>query len=196
MSNLAHATRPAPATAPRPRHIEIVTTRQQRRARPAVSYAIVTVVSLAVIFAAQLLLSIVVSDGAYEIAALQAQQKELLREQQALTEELDVLGSTQYLAANAANLGMVPGASPLFIDVSTGGVAPAPGTVDRVGCGGACNLVGNSMLTGRPLVSPTPPASTAAGTASTTTTATDTTTHTTPTAPTGPVDELPAPVTH
>lgn len=197
MSNLAHATRPAPATAPRPRHIEIVTTRQQRRARPAISYAIVTVISLAIIFAAQLLLSIVVSDGAYEIAALQDQQKELLREQQALTEELDVLGSTQYLAANAANLGMVPGASPLFIDVSTGGVAPAPGTVDRLGCGGACNLVGNSMLTGRALVSPHAPDSAAAGTTSTTGPSTSGTTSTpTTTTPAGPVDELPAPVTH
>lgn len=196
MSNLAHATRPAPQSAPRPRHVEIVTTRQQRRARPAVSYAIVTVISLAIIFAAQLLLSIVVSDGAYEIAALQAQQKELLREQQALTEELDVLGSTQYLAANAANLGMVPGSAPMFIDVSTGGVAAAPGTVDRVGCGGACNLVGNSMLTGRPLISPTPPAATNSTTTGAGATGAAPTTPTAPAEPNAPVDELPAPVTH
>ncbi len=196
MSNLAYArpqVRPGYTPAP-PRHIEVVPTREQRRARPRVTYAIVTVASLFAIFAAQLLLSIVVSDGAYRIDALQAQQKELLREQEALSESLDLLGSTQYLSANAANLGMVPGASPIFLDVSTGGVAMAPGTFDRVGCGGACNLVANSLLTGLPLVSPQPQQPTTVQ--STTTTTTVATTPTTPTTPQGPVDTLPAPVTH
>ncbi len=196
MSNLAYARPQArPDHAPEhPRHIEVVPTREQRRARPRVTYAIVTVASLFAIFAAQLLLSIVVSDGAYRIDALQAQQKELLREQEALSESLDLLGSTQYLSANAANLGMVPGASPIFLDVSTGGVALAPGTVDRVGCGGACNLVANSLLTGLPLVSPQTQQPTAAQ--ATTTPTTTTTPNTTPTAPQKPVDTLPAPVTH
>ncbi|MGX5680572.1 hypothetical protein [Schumannella luteola] len=199
MSNLAYAAprrRPVEHEQEHPRHIEVVPTRAQKRARPRVAYAVATVASLFVIFAAQLLLSIVVSDGAYQISALQAQQKELLREQDALSEQLDLLGSSQHLAANAATLGMVPGAAPLFLDVSSGGVAPAPGTVDRVGCGGACNLVLNSLLTGMPLVS-APPAQETLATQSTATTSTTTsTTPTTPTAPTGPVDTLPAPVTH
>lgn len=200
MSNLAFSPRQRPTEAPaaRPRRVEIVTTRQQRRARPAVSYAIAAVASLFVIFAAQLLLSIVVSDGAYQIASLQDQQKDLLREQEALTEELDVRASTQLLAANAAHLGMVPGASPIFLDIGTGGVAPAPGTVDRIGCGGSCNLVANVLLTGRALVSPTPPATTTgeAPTTSANGTATAPTETVVPTAPSGPVDALPAPVTH
>lgn len=202
MSNLAYAPRPRPAAAPTPppRRVEIVTTRQQRRARPAVSYAIAAVASLFVIFAAQLLLSIIVSDGAYQIASLQDQQKDLLREQEALTEELDVRASTQLLAANAAHLGMVPGASPLFLDLGTGGVAPAPGTVDRLGCGGACNLVANVLLSGRALVSPTPPTTSATTTSTTTSTGTASEAATVPetatTVPTGPVDALPSPVTH
>lgn len=155
--NLAYAhpsTRTAPAS--QARRIEIVATRAQRRARPKVAYAVLTVLSLFAIFAAQLLLSIAVSDGAYQIDALQGQQKELLRTQQALDENLDLLGSTQHLAANAAHLGMVPGSSPLFLDVATGSVAGAPGSVDRVGCGGSCNLVANSLLTGVPLTNAAP----------------------------------------
>ncbi|MDO7881826.1 hypothetical protein [Antiquaquibacter soli] len=202
MSNLAYAApnrRPVEREPEHPRHIEIVPSRAQKRARPRVAYAVVTVASLFAIFAAQLLLSIVVSDGAYQISALQSQQKELLREQDALSEQLDLLGSSQHLAANAAALGMVPGSSPLFLDVSSGGIAPAPGTIDRVGCGGTCNLVLNSLLTGMPLVT-TAPAQDRLGPQGTTTTTTTTTNQTTgttpPAAPTAPVDALPAPVTH
>lgn len=198
-SNLAYA-RPAgiptrdTAPAQHPRHVEVVPTREQKRARPKVAYAVVTVASLFVIFAAQLLLSIVVSDGAYQIEALQGQQKELLRTEQALGEQLDLLGSTQHLAANAAHLGMVPSSSPLFLNLETGAIAGAPGSVDRPGCGGSCNLIANSLLTGMPLTDPTPPGSTVGANTTTTTT----TTTTAPPAPEAPavVDALPAPVTH
>ncbi len=136
----------------RPTHIEIVTTRAQRNARPKLAYSVVTIASLFVIFAAQLLLSIVVSDGAYQLSGLQVQQKELLRTEQALLEKLQILGSTQHLAANAAHLGMVPGSSPLYLDLATGAVSSAPGTADPMGCGGGCSLVANALLTGVPLV--------------------------------------------
>jgi hypothetical protein len=172
-----------------PRHIEIVTTRAQRRARPRAAYAVITVTSLFVIFAAQLLLSIVVSDGAYQIASLQSQQKDLLRTQEALGEKFDLLSSTQHLAENAAQLGMVPNSAPLFLDLSTGSVAGAPGTVDPTGCGGSCNLVANSLLTGVPL---TPNASPQAQTSPTTQTAAAGGTASQP----GTVDTIPAPVTH
>lgn len=197
MSNLAYArpsAYPAPSAPLRPvaqPHIEIVTTRAQRSARPKVVYAIATVISLFAIFGAQLLLSIVVSDGAYQIAALQSQQKELVRTQQDLTERLDLRNSTQYLAASAAKLGMVPGSSPQFLDLSTGAVSPAPGTIDSSGCGGTCNLVANSLLGGVPLIDPkaataTPNTVAPAGTGSAASG---------PAAPTV-VTALPAPVTH
>jgi hypothetical protein len=139
---------------PHPRHIEIVATRMQRRARPRIAYAIVTVSSVFAIFATQLLLSIVVSQGAYEIQGLQAEQKELLRTQQHLNETLDLLGSPQNLSASAANLGMVPGASPLFLDLNNGAVSGAPSHIDRKGCGGSCNLVANALLDGSALLKP------------------------------------------
>lgn len=195
MSNLAYArpaTLPSREQHPHPRHIEVVTTRAQRRARPKLAYAVVTVASLFVIFAAQLLLSIVVSDGAYQIEALQSQKKELLRTEQALNERLGLLGATQHLAANAAHLGMVPGAAPIYLDVTTGGIAGAPGSVDHGGCGGACNLVANSLLTGMPLTNPAAPTATVGVTGGAAAT--------TPAAPVpqepAVVDALPAPVTH
>ena len=184
-TNLAYA-RPNPAPQPQ-RHIEIVATRAQRRARPKTIYAVVTIASLLVIFAAQLMLSIAVSQGAYEISTLQAEQKELLRNQDSLSENLNILSSTQNLSAQAAARGMVPNASPYAIDLATGGVFALPGSSDPLGCGGACNLITNSLLAGVPLA--TDPLATT--TTTTTTTVDPVDTQVVPTAGTS----LPAPVT-
>jgi hypothetical protein len=151
----------------------------------------VTVISLFAIFGAQLLLSIVVSDGAYQISALQTQQKELVRTQQDLTERLDLRNSTQYLAASAASLGMIPGSSPQFLDLTTGAVSAAPGTIDPSGCGGACNLVANSLLGGVPLIQP----KAAAAQSNTVAPPTSISPASVPDTPTV-VTALPAPVTH
>ncbi|MCU1439407.1 MAG: hypothetical protein JWP85_404 [Rhodoglobus sp.] len=191
-ANLAYA-RPlsAPRRVERPRHIEIVATRAQRRARPKLAYAVVTIASLFAIFAAQLLLSIVVSQGAYDIASLKSDQKELLRTEQDLREKLDRLDSTQNLAAQAAHLGMVPNPSPLALNLTSGGVYGMPGSADPTGCGGACNLVPNALTTGIPLVDPAAPtANPSAG--SRTAAATSASKSGQPTV----VEALPAPVTH
>jgi len=151
-TNLAYA-RPVREPAREPhRHIEIVATREQRRARPKAVYAVVTVISLFVIFAAQLLLSVGVSQGAYEISTLQSQQKQLLRSQDSLSEKLNILSSTQNLSTQAAARGMVPNASPFAIDLASGGVFALPGSSDPLGCGGGCNLISNSLLAGVPIV--------------------------------------------
>jgi hypothetical protein len=195
MSNLAFA-RPAPLReerAPARRHVEIVTTRAQRKARPKTVYAVVTIASLFVIFAAQLLLSIVVSEGAYQIENLQGEQKGLLRTQDALRENLAVLESTQNLAANAAHFGMVPNSSPLAIDLGTGAVYGLPGSADPAGCGGSCNMITNSLLSGTPLVNPNAAATTGYGVGALTssTTAVQQPAQQTPAL----TDALPAPVT-
>ncbi|MEP6480768.1 MAG: hypothetical protein ABJA94_02040 [Rhodoglobus sp.] len=154
----------------------------------------VTIGSLFLIFAAQLVLSIVVSQGAYQIDDLQSQQKALLRTQGALDEQFNLLSSTQHLAQNAATLGMVPNGSPRFLNLATGAVVGAPGTIDPTGCGGNCGLVANSLLTGVPLatqVAPkaqTTPQISAAGNAAPPATGN--------TALPATVDTLPAPVTH
>lgn len=153
-TNLAYA-QPLPPQQPsqRPTHIEIVTTKAQRKARPRVLYAVVTVASMFVILAAQLLLSIVVTQGAYQIDSLQDQQKLLSRSEQNLLESLALQSSSQNLAAQAAGFGMVPNSSPYSLNVADGSVFRLPGSADPTGCGGVCGLVGNTLLTGMPLAS-------------------------------------------
>jgi hypothetical protein len=155
-SNLAFAT---PLRTPRgdtdTRHIEIVSSRDQRRARPRIVYAVVATASLFAIFLAQLLMSIVVSDGAYRISGLQVEQRDLARQQQSLSEHLDLLASPQNLAAQAESLGMVLGTtSPVFLRLSDGAIV---GSESAAGAGttvvGATgSLVPNDLLGGVPRV--------------------------------------------
>lgn len=145
--------RPTPAPAPR-RHLEVAPTRAQRRARPRVLPAVVTIAGIGVILLAQLLLSIVLADGAYSIAELQTQQRDLERQEQALTEELEVLSSTQNLIANAENLGMIASGNPVFLDLSTGAVSGNPTPAGGSLAGSRGNQIGNSLLTGSTLVEP------------------------------------------
>src|SRR5690606_16896119 len=85
---------PHPARAPRPRrHLEVAPTSTRRRARPRLLPAALTMGGIAAILLAQLLLSIVLADGAYRIAGLQGEQRTLQRQEQALTEHLEVLTS-------------------------------------------------------------------------------------------------------
>ena len=131
------------------RHIEIVTTREQRRARPRVLYAVITVGGLFGLFLVQLLLSIVIAGGAYQISDLQVQQRELVREQDALVETLNLMASPQSLAAKAESLGMVLGTStPAFLRLSDGTIVGAAGTNASGGAafGSQGNLVPNILL--------------------------------------------------
>jgi hypothetical protein len=156
-----------PATEP-VRRVEVVPSRAQRKARPRVLYAVITVSSLFVLFMAQLLLSIAVSDGAYQISSLQVQKVELARQEAALAEQVDIASSTQNLALQAESLGMVlSGTSPAFLNLSTGKVTgraqttvpSADGVLQRSG-----SLVENSLLEGAPLVAPAEQAADAAAT--------------------------------
>lgn len=160
-SNLAFAT---PLRSPREeqptRHIEIVSNREQRKSRPRIVYALVTVGGLFALFIAQLLLSIVVSQGAYSIASLQTQQRDLGRQEQALSEQLDLLASPQNLATQAESLGMVlSNTSPVYLRLADGvivGSASPAGSGETV-VAAAGSLVPNSLLGGIPLVTPTVP---------------------------------------
>jgi hypothetical protein len=146
---------PRPERAPAPRrHLEVAPTRAQRRARPRVLPAIVTISGIGVILLAQLLLSIVLADGAYTIAGLQTQQRDLERQEQALTEQLEVLSSTQNLIANAENLGMIASGNPVFLDLTTGKVTGNPTPAGGSLTGSRGNQIGNSLLTEATLVEP------------------------------------------
>jgi hypothetical protein len=182
MTNLAYE---LPARSPRlpleapeqTRHIEIVSTRGQRRARPRAVYALVTVAGLFVILMAQLLLSIWLSDGAYRIAALQTTQTNLTRDQQTLSEQLNVLRSPQSLSARAQALGMVMSNAPaVYLRLSDGAIIGQPtqataGNATSVSTG--TSLIPNSLIPADPTL-PTagsaadatvaPPAGTSTGT--------------------------------
>ncbi|MBC7403854.1 MAG: hypothetical protein H7279_11875 [Microbacteriaceae bacterium] len=132
-----------------PRHIEIVATRSQKRARPRVVYALVAVAGLFVILMAQLLLSIWLSDGAYQISGLQQTQRDLSRDQQALGESLNVLRSPQNLEGQASALGMVMNTgSQGFLSLS-GGVtrAPTAATADTTVAADAAAYTPNALIT-------------------------------------------------
>lgn len=91
----------------------------------------------------QLLLSIAVQQGAYEVAQLESQQTALDRRSTALAEEVSALSSPQHLAESATAQGMVPGESFIVLDTSTGtatgGESVGQAAIDP-------SLVGNEAL--------------------------------------------------
>ena len=175
-SNLAEK-RPAMGwigrTVPRPAeeeghgHLEVVATRSQRRSRPRAAYALIAVGVLLAIVVGQLLLSIALSQGAYQLSSLQGQQTRLERSVQAASEDLTRVSSPQNLAANANALGMVTDSDPVYLRLSDGAVLgaprPASGSAGTV-TGGQGNLVPNALLAGVPLAVKPTPAAPAAGT--------------------------------
>jgi hypothetical protein len=144
---------PRPASEPRTRpHLEVAPTRAQRRARPRLLPAVITMAGIGAILLAQLLLSIVVADGAYTISDLQRDQRELQRQEVALTEQLEILSSTQNLTANAEHLGMIASGNPVFLDVTTGEVSGNPTPAGGALTGTSGNQIGNVLLTDTALV--------------------------------------------
>jgi hypothetical protein len=123
----------------------------QRRAKPRLVYAIVALGGVAVIVIAQLLLSIAVAQGAYEIDGYQVRQAALAREEQKLSEDLDRVQSPQYLAMNAEALGMVPNTSPVYLRLSDSAVLGEP-TPAHGGAAASAPLVPNALLDGVPPV--------------------------------------------
>ncbi len=139
-----------PVEAPR-RHLEVAPSRAQRRARPRLLPALVTIGGIGVILLVQLLLSIVLADGAYQISGLQSAKHDAVLQQHALSEQLDLLASPQHLAANAEALGMVASGSALYLDAKTGAVT-GTGTAAGGSLLGAGDQVGNVLLGGTALV--------------------------------------------
>jgi hypothetical protein len=131
------------------RHIEIVA--PSKHAKPKVVYALSAVTCVGAIVVAQLLLSVGISQGAYEISALRASQVELGRTADSVSEELIRVSSPQSLAANAESLGMVSNSNAAYLRLSDGAVLGAPSSATGSQAG-AASLVPNSLLAGVPLV--------------------------------------------
>lgn len=143
--------RPLPKRVDDTRHIEIVTTRSQRRARPRLAHSLVIIAGLFAVLTSQLLLSIALADGAYQISALQAEQKEVSRAQQSVTEDLNVLQSPQNLAARAESLGLVSNNSAVYLNLADGSVLGAPEAA-KAGAGSVIGANGNLLIANSLLV--------------------------------------------
>jgi hypothetical protein len=117
-------------------------------------YGIVAVAGAIAIGAAQMTLSILTTQTSYELSTLASQQRDLTYQKQILYDEVAGLSSPQYLAANAASLGMVIDQSPNYLRLSdgvllgTGGISFGASAVDAIGRG----TVPNALITDTPLV--------------------------------------------
>jgi hypothetical protein len=149
------AVRPAPQRTRVRDYIQVVAQRPRGKARPRVFYAVITVSVIFGIIIAQLLVSVAVSSGAYEIATLQVANKEAGRNVASATQDLDRLASPQNLASNAEVLGMVNNSTPVYLRLSDGAVLGSPAAATPAAgviSGTAASLVPNSLLANVPLV--------------------------------------------
>ena len=125
-----------------------------RRRRPRLLYGIVAVLGAFVIAGAQMSLSIMTTQGSYELSALAKEQRDLTYQKQILYDDVAGLSSPQYLAANASALGMVIDESPSYLRLSDGALLGAgevslgSSSVNAIGRG----TVPNALITQTPLV--------------------------------------------
>ncbi|GAA2574570.1 hypothetical protein [Microbacterium binotii] len=167
-----------------------------RRRRPRLVYGIIAVAGALAIAGAQMVLSVLSTQSSFELASLTQQQRDLTVQKQILYDQVAGLSSPQYLAANAAALGMVINESPSYLRLSDGAVLGAQqasvytSTIDPLGRG----AVSNALITETPLV--TAPDATINGVQAPPALETETGTGTDPTTPPALTDGLPTPATH
>lgn len=109
----------------RERHLRALPAVAPRRA-PRLVHGIVALVGLAGIVVAQLGLSVVISEGAYRLSALQGESTALARTEQTLAEDIAVLSSPQHVAVAANELGMLAGQPSQFLTLSGEATAGGP----------------------------------------------------------------------
>ncbi len=122
--------------------------------RPRLLYGLIAVAGAIAIAGAQIGLSILTTQGTYEIRELTAQKRAVSWQVQILHDEVAGLGSPQLLAANAAALGMVTGQMPSYLELSSGEIVgsgkPASSTSSVQALKKAA--VGNALVSDLPLV--------------------------------------------
>ncbi|MDF2047409.1 hypothetical protein P2P98_14680 [Microbacterium sp. Kw_RZR3] len=135
-----------------PRRLQAVPAPARRRA-PRRAFGVIAVAGAVLIALVQMGLSILTTQSSFEIAALTQQQRDLTYQKQILNDDVAGLSSPQYLAANAAALGMVIDESPTYLRLSDGAVigsgkpAENVSSVDALGRGS----VRNALISGVPL---------------------------------------------
>ena len=100
--------------------------KEYKRHRSNITNAMIAVSIVLSIILIQILLSVATASGAYEIADLKDNLKELDRDYSKLSMVNSAFASPQYLAEQAEKLGMVSGTSPAFLRLSDGAVIGSP----------------------------------------------------------------------
>ncbi|MDQ1113391.1 hypothetical protein QE418_002839 [Microbacterium testaceum] len=150
----------------RERRLTVVPATARRRA-PRRLFGVIAVLGALAIVLVQMGLGILTTQSSFEISSLTQQQRDLTYQKQILSDESAGLSSPQYLAANAAALGMVIDESPTYLRLSDGAVigsdkpADTASSVDAKGRGS----VGNALISGVPLVTDPAASTTENGTA-------------------------------
>ena len=121
MTALAHSSTGA-ARATKPRAVSSTRQKTQANAVPKLRYIVVLLAGIFAILGGQLLLSIAVSGGAYEIASLKSDLRGSQQKQQIVGEEISALATPDTLATLAGSMGMVPDNNPAYIRVSDGAI--------------------------------------------------------------------------
>lgn len=162
MSTATAIARPLSAPAQRPQRRLRALEQPVARRRPRMLYGLVAVAGALAIVGAQMIFSVMSTQSSYELARLNSQQHELTLQKQVLGDELAGLSSPQYLAANAAALGMVVDETPSYLRLSDGkilGAQKAASARSAITLGKGS--VANELLSRTPLV--TDPGATIAG---------------------------------
>jgi|GEM_PF-416733 len=89
---------------------------------PRLRYIVVVLAGIFAIFGVQLMLSIAMSSGAYEIAALKGDMRTSQQELQIVAEDINALVAPSTLAGLATAMGMVADNNPAYLKLSTGEV--------------------------------------------------------------------------
>lgn len=154
---ITDATRPrtaeaAPERSPqRVRRLRAVELPETRR-RPRMAYGVVALIGALLIAGAQIALSMLTTQDSYRVADLLQERRDLTLQAQQLEDAVAGLSSPQYLAANAASMGMVIDSSPSYLRLSDGKLlgdevaSSNTSTVDP-----RSSLVGNALLSETPL---------------------------------------------
>lgn len=128
--------------------------RPQPGRRPRLLYGIIAVAGALTIAGVQMGMSILTTQTSYELKTLTSQQKDLDWQKQILQDDLAGLSSPQYLAANAASLGMITGQTPSYLrlsDAAIVGTSEAAGSASSIDALGKA-AVSNALVAGTPLV--------------------------------------------
>lgn len=133
-------------SAPEPRrHLGPVQDAPANQAKPAtLMLVIVAIIAVLGIFATQLWLSVATSAGAYQANDLILEERELVRAERVMQQEVELYSSPQNLSQQAAGQGMVQNAQPAFLALAG---AAIEGELTQRSSEARANTIANAALT-------------------------------------------------